>query len=247
MKIFKKPEELLQYVGIDHPSQIDLESISYFCGVEIEHDALNGCEAMLLGKGDKAIITVNSLSSIERQRFSIGHELGHWMLHRGDTAFFCEDKDLYNDYFEGREFNANNYASKLLMPAYLFLPYAFDIDATFSHLKQLTTLFNTSLLATTLRYVTLTNKRCALIKSTKNKNSIDWVKKSSNLEIFLHNQVQPDSGAMDVLYTKTPFTEKKIHGSTWFSHEKYAHLTMTEISWKGHDGVCYTLITKISS
>ena len=42
-------------------------------------EPLTGCEANIIGRGDKAIITINSKSIPGRQRFSAGHELGHWM------------------------------------------------------------------------------------------------------------------------------------------------------------------------
>ena len=63
-------------LGITCPSEIDIEAIAYYKDVVVKNEILTGCEARIIGIGDRAIITVNSHSNIERQRFSIGHELG---------------------------------------------------------------------------------------------------------------------------------------------------------------------------
>ena len=56
---------------------------------------LDGCDATIVGSARKAVIAVNSRSSPERRRFSIGHELGHWHHHRG-RILFCGSKDVEN-------------------------------------------------------------------------------------------------------------------------------------------------------
>jgi hypothetical protein len=83
------PEQILSLLGITEPEDIDIEAIAFACGATILKEPLTGCEANIIGRGDKAIITVNSKSIPGRQRFSAGHELGHWMKDRGESAFGC--------------------------------------------------------------------------------------------------------------------------------------------------------------
>ena len=79
MIALRPSELLLQDPGVTEPSEIDLEAIAYFVGARVRFRDLEGCDARIVGLGDRAVITVNKLSSYRRQRFSIAHELGHWL------------------------------------------------------------------------------------------------------------------------------------------------------------------------
>ena len=88
------PEQILKTLGIIDPSDIDIDAIAYACGAFITREPLSGCEANIIGANDRAVITVNSRSAEGRQRFSAGHELGHWMRDRGQSAFGCSDRQM---------------------------------------------------------------------------------------------------------------------------------------------------------
>src|SRR5690606_4472121 len=65
------------------------------------------------------VIYVNYADAPVRQRFTIAHELGHYVLH---SASENPAMDLYRDErssagIEPREMEANNFAAALLMPA----------------------------------------------------------------------------------------------------------------------------------
>jgi Zn-dependent peptidase ImmA (M78 family) len=83
---------------------------------------LEGCAARITGNEDRAIITLDSDSRIERQRFSAGHELGHWMFDRGKVSLFStgyEGKIFLKEWSSTNpEIRANRYASDLLMPVF---------------------------------------------------------------------------------------------------------------------------------
>lgn len=75
----------------------------------------------LLRRSGQTIIGVNSLHARTRQRFTIGHELGHLLLHnytehidRGISFYF---RDARSSTAEIRqEIEANQFAAELLMP-----------------------------------------------------------------------------------------------------------------------------------
>jgi hypothetical protein len=81
------------------------QAIAYACGATILPQPLTGCQANIIGFGDRAIITVNSKSIRTRQRFSSGHEPGHWMKDRGQNAFGCLDSQTQRK-FSGRRFDS---------------------------------------------------------------------------------------------------------------------------------------------
>lgn len=72
---------------------------------------------------DKFVITVNSNHSRTRQRFTIAHEIAHYVLHRDLIGDGIIDNALYRDDRIGdiRERQANRYAATLLMPKTLVL------------------------------------------------------------------------------------------------------------------------------
>ena len=72
---------------------------------------------MIRGKDGKFDIFVNAKNSLQRQRFSIAHELGHFFLHHdSDKASELEFVDLRSDLSSPKEVEANKFATALLMP-----------------------------------------------------------------------------------------------------------------------------------
>jgi hypothetical protein len=151
---FKAPAELLDELGITSPSEIVIEAIAQYCGATIVYEPLEGCDARILGFGDRAIITVSSNAQRQRQRFSAGHELGHWMRDRGRVAFSCTDGNFVREWGDDNpERRANRYAAGLLLPPKLFKVAARGMTPTFSNARTLAASFETSLTATAIRLV----------------------------------------------------------------------------------------------
>lgn len=115
------PEAILRSLGVDNADQIDVGVIAWHLGVTVRYSSLQGCDARIVGAGDKARITVNNAQIHERQRFSVAHELGHWMLHRGELMI-CEANDIDGPLspLKANERDADAFAAALLMPSYLF-------------------------------------------------------------------------------------------------------------------------------
>ena len=76
---------------------------------------------MRSGEGE-IVIGVNSLHHINRQRFTIAHECGHLLLHKGkdvhiDKTFRVNRRDeLSSKAVDPDEIEANRFAAELLMP-----------------------------------------------------------------------------------------------------------------------------------
>lgn len=150
----KTPEQLLDELGIAEPRQLKIEAIAYHCQAIILYEPLSGCEANIVGKGDRAIITVNSKSLSTRQRFSAGHELGHWMRDRGQIAFGCSRTQIDSEWTTTHpETRANQFASDLLLPAKLFVPLAKGQPITVDTVRELAHTFQMSLTATAIKLV----------------------------------------------------------------------------------------------
>lgn len=80
------------------------------------------CEGMLVRNPDDVAewgIFYNGSASLERQRFTIAHELGHFILHRDrEVSFQCDKASVYSgqDTLAMIEREADDFASNLLMP-----------------------------------------------------------------------------------------------------------------------------------
>lgn len=150
----KAPDELLDDLGIKEPAQLKIEAIAFHCQAVILYEPLTGCEANIVGKGDRAIITVNSNAIPTRQRFSAGHELGHWIKDRGQVAFGCTDRQLESEWTANNpETRANQFASDLLLPPKLFVPRAKSRPITVETVRDLGGVFQMSLTATAIKLV----------------------------------------------------------------------------------------------
>lgn len=136
-----KATELLRQLGItDAPIPVDL--IAKRLGVEIRFSPLDDeLSGMVFINDGKAIIGVNSMHHPNRQRFTIAHELGHFVLHKKYiTNEIHVDKKFRVLMRDGKsttgteliEIQANRFAASLLMPedlvAKLLDERTFDID-----------------------------------------------------------------------------------------------------------------------
>src|SRR5262249_59184465 len=90
----RRASDLLLELGVERPEEIDIEAIAYHCGCKVRYRHLDGCAARLVGAGDRAIISVDENSRPGRRRFSVAHEIAHWMYDRGKSLFQCGNTDL---------------------------------------------------------------------------------------------------------------------------------------------------------
>lgn len=140
-------------------------------------------EARLVRIGDKGLIRIrHDISNRGQKRFAIAHELGHWELHKKICQFFaCTSDDMVASYKSSpQEGEANIFAACLLMPSNLFVDRANNKEFSFKTISSLAEYFITSLTATGIRYVNLSNDYCAIICSEAGK--IRWWRGSDDFE-----------------------------------------------------------------
>lgn len=221
------PDQILNLLGITEPEDLDIEAIAYACGATIVPQPLTGCEANIIGFGERAIITVNSNSILTRRRFSAGHELGHWMRDRGQNAFGCQDGQLQSEWTANNpEVRANRFASDLLLPTAMFVPRAKGRPITLDTVGDLATLFKMSQTATAIRLVTYGSFPAMLLYYEDGHRK--WFLRSSNdipASLWPHERVDPDSIAASLLAnTLTDGKAGDVRTDRWFERkggEKY--------------------------
>lgn len=172
------------------------------------HDA--GVSGMLIRVGNEfAIAYATHIDNEPFQRFSVGHELGHYFLpghvdavldvngvHESRAGF--ASKDRY-------EMEADGFAAGLLMPRHLFFPALERAGQGLAAVENLHALCKTSLHATAIRYTQCTRDLVAIVVSMGNRiehcfmsetlkgvDGIDWIRKREavprNTPTFAFNQ-----------------------------------------------------------
>ena len=121
-RIHQKVTQLLRQNNLTEPP-VDVEAIADSLKIEVRRtpaeDNLSGF--LLRQANGTAVIGVNSLHHPNRQRFTIGHEIGHFLLHQHDQVhvdrFVLKLRNNTSSKGENpEEIEANGFAAALLMP-----------------------------------------------------------------------------------------------------------------------------------
>jgi Zn-dependent peptidase ImmA (M78 family) len=217
---FRQPGELLKELGIFSPEDIQIEGIAQHCGATILYEEMEGADARIVGYGERAYITVNSISPVPRQRFSAAHELGHWMWDRGKMAFVCDGKQLDSQWGEeSGEKRANRYAVELLLPSSMFARKMEEGALSFRAVQQMSQDFQTSLTATAIRLVELTAFPAILISSEGDRRR--WYFRSPHVPRFIKPKanIPPGSLAHRLLAGETPAAPQPVEANIWIDSE----------------------------
>lgn len=148
---------VISQLRIDAPP-INLVAIARHYDVEIREQVFPDDISGALHRGpDQAVIAVNSAHHLHRRRFTIAHELGHFLLHPDAPAYYDQEQQVGLHFrarvtgtaWNPKEVEANRFAAELLMPRKLILARVRDsvaVDAA-----QLAAEFNVSTQAMTYR------------------------------------------------------------------------------------------------
>jgi len=102
---------------------VPVEQIAVAKGIQIIKSAADWSESgFLLRDNGRVIIGINARNSPKRQRFTIAHELGHWLMHDGkplivdQSVMINKRDDVSSQATDSQEIQANQFAADLLMP-----------------------------------------------------------------------------------------------------------------------------------
>lgn len=153
---FSPGEALLWRHGIVEPEHIDLDALAASLGVDVRYRPMTGCEARLVVSGERGVISVRlNAANLGRQRFSLAHELAHWMRDRHSGGALCSSDDISASDLGARskESEANAYASQLVLPDYMVAPIASALVPTLDAAQGLARTFKSSLTAAAIKLV----------------------------------------------------------------------------------------------
>lgn len=180
------PDKLVQTIlqlEPDLPIPIPIEELCRQLDIsDIEPLTTHGYEGALITDAEKSIgsILFNSESPYQRRRFTIAHELGHFLIPShtlpDEGKFLCSRDDMNvlsmkeSDRRKRMEAEANRFAALILMPPTHFRK---DVerqrDADINQIIKLAERYKTSKEATARWYVQFRRESCAIIVGHRNK------------------------------------------------------------------------------
>lgn len=203
-------EAITKQLG-DTPRAVPVRQIAADIDIyEIREEPLNGLAGCLIVPEDKSegAIAVDGKMGEERKRYTIGHEIGHYVNpnHRASSpeGFKCTRRDMLTDDAKPgdnhakMEMEANQFAAELLMPATWvkrFLRPKVGVDL--QHVFDLAKLFEVSKEAAARRYLTFASEPAAIVFSHDGK--VRYIRKHDEfprLSVWSGNPMPPDCYSM---------------------------------------------------
>lgn len=218
--IEKEASQIRQDYDFTDP-EIDLFKLGQELGIDIQTHAQNshGISGALIRNGNEFMIYYSSsINHVPYQRFSIAHEFGHYFLPEHPENIFKDgihysaagakrnSKDPY-------EKEADYFSTCLLMPRFIFENEMYKFSDGMEAIKALANLFNTSLIATAIRYIELSDSPAMLIISSN--GLIDAVFSTKELRkfgncLYTKNSILPQKNIISIELSK-----KEIYLSDW--------------------------------
>ena len=166
---------------------VDPMTIAQDLGIEVypKPAKSEGASGMLLRFGEAfAIAYATHIESSGFQRFSVSHELGHYLL-PGHVEAVLDENDVHESFAGFRSDNvyekeADSFAAGLLMPSQLFSVALNKTEPGLEAIEDLSSLCTTSLPATAIRYVKFADYPVAIVVSSG--PSIDFCSMSESFK-----------------------------------------------------------------
>lgn len=213
---------LTRRFGVTAPEHINVPVFAARLGATVLAGRLEGAIAQLARVGkDVHIIVSDRITDACAVRFSIAHELGHFVLGHpsrppSELCGAVRARQAASDE-RNYEAEANAFAGELLMPAHLVQaacevsPVSMDIP------RRIAREYDVSILASAIRFAELSSERCAAVLSSR--REVVWCAASASFprDIPRGKRLDPDSVAWD-FFTKGTLDERAqpVPADAWF-------------------------------
>jgi hypothetical protein len=197
-----------------------LQEILPQIGLRLHYRSAKSYEGALLrmqGVPRGYIVLSTNIGETTRQRFTLAHELGHYLL--PDQQEFAEpcgraQIESWDEGLARPERDANQFAAEVLMPRSIVLPYVRN-SPRFSHIEQVARACETSLTASGYRFVELSSFRVAIAWSEAGR--LRWYKASDEFIRWIRKgPLAPETFAFDIFAGKSvPAAFEPVPAVAW--------------------------------
>jgi hypothetical protein len=217
----------------------DLDSVCASLEIDLIDSALGdpGYTACLqrCSDGLGGLIALKPGQDRGRRRFSIGHELGHYCIpkHR-KVEGYCADRDMRARLSDAarQEWEANDFATELLMPRKLFTQDARRLDVTIASAVTLSTseFYDVSVTAAAWRMIQTTRESAAIVVSSGGR--VEWIYRSDAFRLPITERgqaVHANTLAADTLRDgKAIPSAKEVDAASWLDYPVEVRGTLLE-------------------
>ena len=232
----------------DGAAPVNVEKIAEDLGLFVKKVALDGFEGCLVTDGTVGGILIDAgVTDVRRQRFTLAHEIGHFLMHRSQGDFHDTMEDM-TDFQSELELEANLFASHLLIP-HALLPPAAD-GFTFADVDQIAAACGVSLQAAARRLIRHLDKACALVVLQDGQVRYyvgSRLFRAMDGHIRTKQSPHPDTAAAQVLAGggEAGQATKQVPASLWIAGGPLAQegQDLQEESRRLEDGYTYALLT----
>jgi len=204
----------------------DISSFAALLGLrikEVDSDTFEGA-LIRVPQQLKGIVAIKrDIREDGRKRFTFCHEVGHFVLPgHGTTDCIClsEEVESWRKNMPEQELAANQFAAELLLPYREVESFVKKKDLTMKVAKKVSSEFEASLTAATLKCVDVTTERCAVAFSVA--GSIKWFRRNENFQYFVRvNQKVSDNSYAAQLFSGTHVDEPfgAVPADAWLDAE----------------------------
>ena len=203
--------------GVRRPADIHVEAIAARLGARVLYGLGATARGWIVRAGKVAIIRVDE-RAVGRPwaRFTIAHELGHFLLHPvADHFLQCTSARERSDGAYAIEREASDCATELVMPEDLATPHCALDRATIDDVDRLARLFTTSLEMSAIRMTELTTAPCAVMVAENGR--VKWASESLTFRglIVKNRRLHPASLAARLPTRVGTEVEREVHGGAW--------------------------------
>lgn len=193
------------------------------------------------------VVLSTEVREVRRQRFTLGHEIGHYLL--PDQQELCQpcgkqQIESWDEELAKPERDANQFAAEVLMPRSIVQPFLREAPRP-GHIEQIAEACATSLTASAYRYCELSSFRIAMVWSEARR--VRWFKPSDEFARWVRKgHVREESYAFDAFERRSvPTKFESVPASAWLFERGLrpdARILEHSVPMPAYDGVLTLLL-----
>ena len=208
---------------------IPVEEIASALGLEVRGVKTSAFECNLLRNqyGAGGVIAIGGKNSdVRRLRFTIAHEIGHYVMERRkNSVCVFGDLQLWNQSTPAKEAAANRFAAELLLPSNHVGPIINRCGVSMETAKVIKEAFKTSLTSSAIRCVELTSQECALVYIVDGIVKSYRPSKAWRPHVFTGCPVGKSTLARKLLQDQTTFKQSgRVNALAWVDGSKFVEI-----------------------
>lgn len=231
--------DVIAALHLARPEDLDIEAIAHQLDAEIVEAELSGAEGQLVVRDQKrrpldlrARIRIPPALSPAKRRFSIAHELGHFIMRHPPRSIgeLCSAAAMAGGAGRPAEEEANAFAAALLLPASMLGSWVARPDPSLDIAREIARTFSVAIDTAAIRLIELTPHACALVVCRGGR--VLRVSRSATFRPFITHEWMPGPDSVVVEHAAwrrtLPKQERAVPARTWIEDAAWSGVTLIE-------------------